>query len=192
MCLLFLCASIYINSSKAAGSAGVYHLIATTSFRPYHLRLFLWEYTKDHIYSNFSPTIPELKTSIRVTFSSITEETLRKVIKNSEFCMRLLLSQNKAHFKNLLNWLKFISSIIKMSYSNRKYFKQNWSYELLEWSDYFGTPGSYFEWPYIRSQFFQFWYHQTRLSWQGFVWIKKFFQFLSTVLGTDYHHYKWF
>ena len=64
---------------------------------------FLWGYIKDRVFSNLPSTISELKTRIRAVISSITEETLQKVVENTEFRMRLLLRQNGAHFENLLN-----------------------------------------------------------------------------------------
>lgn len=64
---------------------------------------FLWGYIKDYVFSELPNTIPELKTKIRAAISTITEDTLTKVVKNTEFRLRFLLRQNGGHFEHLLN-----------------------------------------------------------------------------------------
>ena len=64
---------------------------------------FLWSYLKDRVFAIRPNTIAELKTKIRSAIASISEDTLQKVVKNTEFRLRFLLRQRGGHFENLLN-----------------------------------------------------------------------------------------
>ena len=64
---------------------------------------FLWGYVKDYVFRELPTTITELKANIRDAISSISEDTLKNVVKNTEFRIRYLIRQNGAHFENLLN-----------------------------------------------------------------------------------------
>jgi len=64
---------------------------------------FLWGYVKDYVFRELPTTITELKAKIRDAISSISEDTLKNVVKNTEFRIRYLIRQNGAHFENLLN-----------------------------------------------------------------------------------------
>lgn len=64
--------------------------------------------------------ILELKTNIRAAISWVTEEDLQKIVENKESSMRLLQRDNGGHFENLLNDVKLVSIIFKMSYRNCK------------------------------------------------------------------------
>ena len=64
---------------------------------------FLWGYVKVYVFREFPTTITELKAKIRDAISSISEDTLKNVVKNTEFRIRYLIRQNGAHFENLLN-----------------------------------------------------------------------------------------
>ena len=45
---------------------------------------FLWGYLKNRVFSNRPNTIAELKTKTRSAIPSISEDTLQKVVKNTE------------------------------------------------------------------------------------------------------------
>ena len=63
----------------------------------------LWNYQKDRVFANRPNTIAELKRKICSAIASVFEDTLQKVVKNTEFHLRFLLRQRGGHFENLLN-----------------------------------------------------------------------------------------
>ena len=63
---------------------------------------FLWGYIKDRVFQTLPNTIAELKTKIRAAIQSITEDTLMKVVKNTEFRLQMLVRHQGGHFENLL------------------------------------------------------------------------------------------
>lgn len=69
----------------------------------------LWSYTKARLLTYLCTTISKLKTELRASIASITEQTLQSVLNNTKFGMRLLQRQNRAHFKTRLYWVSLIS-----------------------------------------------------------------------------------
>lgn len=81
---------------------------------------FIWVYFKDHVFSNLCTTIPELRIRGRAAISSSYRENLQKVVENTEFRLRLLIGEKWRSFQELLNWVRPIYIIVKMSYTYRK------------------------------------------------------------------------
>lgn len=52
---------------------------------------------------------------MRTTISSISKETFQKVIEITELRIKILLRQIEADFEKLLNWVKIVFIIFKMS-----------------------------------------------------------------------------
>lgn len=65
-------------------------------------------------------TINELETNNWAGTNWIFKGTFQKVLNNTAFRFRLLLRQNVAHFKNILNELKRVSSLFVRSYYHLK------------------------------------------------------------------------
>ena len=64
---------------------------------------FLWGYLKHRVFANRPNTIADLKTKIRSAIASISEDTIQKVVKNTEYRLRFLLRQRGGHVENKLN-----------------------------------------------------------------------------------------
>jgi hypothetical protein len=63
---------------------------------------FLWGYLKQVVYSNHPKTIEDLKQNIDVTILNISQETLKKVVRNMVTCVNTWYAENGGHFQNLL------------------------------------------------------------------------------------------
>lgn len=87
----------------------------------------LWGYIKERVLSNLATSIEEHKAEIQEAVFSISEDTLKEVVKNIEFCWRILLRKNRGQFGNLLHskksfsgslhWAIFVLSLL----TNRKF-----------------------------------------------------------------------
>jgi hypothetical protein len=63
---------------------------------------FLWGYLKQAVYSNRPQTIENLKQNIEVAISNISQETLKKVMRNMVTRVNTCYAENGGHFQNLL------------------------------------------------------------------------------------------
>jgi hypothetical protein len=63
---------------------------------------FLWGYLKQVVYSNRPQTIEDLKQNIEVAMWNISEETLKKVVRNMVTRVNTCYAENGGHFQHLL------------------------------------------------------------------------------------------
>jgi hypothetical protein len=63
---------------------------------------FLWGYLKQVVYSNRPRTIEDLKQNTEVAISNISQETLKKVVRNMVTRVNTCYAENGGHFQHLL------------------------------------------------------------------------------------------
>jgi hypothetical protein len=63
---------------------------------------FLWGYLKQDVYSNRPQTTEDLKQNIEVAISNISQETLKKVVRNMVTLVNICYAENSGHFQHLL------------------------------------------------------------------------------------------
>jgi hypothetical protein len=63
---------------------------------------FLWGYLKQVVYSNRPQTIKDLKQNTEVVISNISQETLKKVVRNVVTRVNTCYAENGGHFQHLL------------------------------------------------------------------------------------------
>jgi hypothetical protein len=63
---------------------------------------FLWGYLKQVVYSNHPQTIEDLKQNTEVAVLNISQETLKKVVRNMVTRVNTCYAENGSHFQHLL------------------------------------------------------------------------------------------
>jgi uncharacterized protein YheU (UPF0270 family) len=63
---------------------------------------FIWGYLKQVVYSNRHQTIEDLKQNIEVAMWNISEETLKKIVRNMVTRVNTCYAENGGHFQHLL------------------------------------------------------------------------------------------
>jgi hypothetical protein len=76
--------------------------VITAIPRPNTPDYFLWGYLKQVVYSNRPQTIEDLKKNTEVAISNISQETLKKVVRNMVTRVNTCYAQNGGHFQHLL------------------------------------------------------------------------------------------
>jgi hypothetical protein len=74
---------------------------------------FLWGYLKQVVYSNRPQTIEDLKQNTEVAISNISQETLKKVVRNMVTRVNTCYAENGGHFQHVLQNL--VSCFLNMS-----------------------------------------------------------------------------
>jgi hypothetical protein len=64
---------------------------------------FLWGYLKQVVYSNRPQTIEDLKQNSEVAISNISQETLKKVVRNMVTRVNTCYAENGSYFQHLLS-----------------------------------------------------------------------------------------
>jgi hypothetical protein len=63
---------------------------------------FLWCYLKQVVYSNLPQTVEDLKQNIKVDISNISQENVKKVVRNMVTRVNTCYAENGGHFQHLL------------------------------------------------------------------------------------------
>lgn len=124
---MYLDQKVGVRSTDKGGP--VAEALRSTDRSPFWL-IYL-DYINDCAFNNLPTTPTELTISFRDKIAFITEETFLKELKNTEFRVHLLLSQNRAHFKNSLNRVKPFFFALRISYSSVESINSVHSYKRL-------------------------------------------------------------